>query len=152
MPAVLENFHVLSMPAYWILCLLPHAYAIHLGSGGKALRWDNRNPRGSAIKNNMKSRLSPEVFAQYERAEAASANAFENMPLYYGAVIIGKMAGLDKQILDKFALSFLLARTAHSLSYVFISNQKYTYLRTLLYFCSSGLCINVYLKAARTMK
>ncbi|KAF2667930.1 hypothetical protein BT63DRAFT_305375 [Microthyrium microscopicum] len=146
-----ENFHILSIPFYWGLAILPHGYAIHLATGGNALKWDNRNPRTTNHRANVKSRLSPENFALYERAEAASANAFENLPIFASAVIIGRMAGLSKTVLDDFAMKFLLARAGHSLSYLLINNSRLAAIRTVFYFYSIGLCIRVMVKAAKTL-
>jgi uncharacterized MAPEG superfamily protein len=144
-----ENFSILSIPAYYALAFLPHAYAIRVATRGQPWKWDNRNPRSSALKSDLRSNLDPTTYALYERAEAASSNAYENMPLFTAAIILGHVTGLDKKYLDKFALRFLLVRAGHTLSYVATRRQSFTFLRTILYTWSVALCVRVLAKAAR---
>jgi uncharacterized MAPEG superfamily protein len=93
--------------------------------------------------------LDPATFALYERAEAASSNAYENMPLFTAAIILGHVVGLDKKYLDRFALQFLLVRAGHTLSYVATSRQRWTFVRTIMYMWSVALCMRVLAKAAK---
>jgi uncharacterized MAPEG superfamily protein len=79
------------------------------------MRWDNRNPRSTEIKANVKSRLPPAVWEKYQRAESASSNAYENFPFYAAAIIVGCLAGLGQETMNKFAVSFLFARAGHTL-------------------------------------
>jgi uncharacterized MAPEG superfamily protein len=144
-----ENFSILSIPVYYAFSFLPHAYAIRVATQGRAWKWDNRNPRSSALKADLRSKLDQKTFALYERAEAASSNAYENMPLFTAAVLIGHVMRLDKKYLNNFALQFLLVRAAHTISYVSTSKQKWTFLRTFLYIWSVGLCIRVIVRAAK---
>jgi uncharacterized MAPEG superfamily protein len=147
--ALPENFSILSIPAYYALSFLPHAYAIRVATRGQPWKWDNRNPRSSALKSDLRSKLDPNTFALYERAEAASNNAYENMPLFTAAVILGHVVGLDKKYLDNFALQFLLVRAGHTLSYVATRRQRWSFLRTIFYLWSVALCVRVLVKAAR---
>ena len=144
-----QNFSVLSIPAYYALSFLPHAYAVLVATRGQPWKWDNRNPRSSALKADLRSKLDPNTFALYERAEAASSNAYENMPLFTAAIIMGHVMGLDKKHLDSFALQFLLVRAGHTLSYVSTRRQRWTPLRTVLYIWSVALCVRVLVKAAK---
>jgi uncharacterized MAPEG superfamily protein len=147
--ALPENFSILSIPAYYILSFLPHAYAIRVATRNQPWRWDNRNPRSSALKADLRAKLDPATFALYERAEAASSNAYENMPLFTAAVILGHVVGLDRKYLDRFALQFLLVRTAHTVSYMATKRQRWSFLRTVFYFWSVALCVRVLAKAAK---
>jgi uncharacterized MAPEG superfamily protein len=147
--ALPENFSILSIPAYYALSVLPHGYAIRVATRGQPWKWDNRNPRSSALKSDLRSKLDPNTFSLYERAEAASSNAYENMPLFTAAVILGHVVGLDKKYLDNFALQFLLVRAGHSLSYVATRRQRWSFLRTMFYVWSVALCVRVLFKAAK---
>ena len=146
-----DNFSVLAIPGYYGLSFLPHAYALHVATGGQPAKWDNRNPRAVNLKSKLQAKLPPQVYSLYERAEAASANCYENMPLFYSAVVMGHIAGLDKAFLNNFAFRFLLLRSAYILSYVGISNQKYTPLRTVLYFWSTAICIRALIASAKKL-
>ena len=64
-----RNISVLSLPIYYILSIIPHAYAIYTASGGNVVKWDNRNPRAGGMKDDLRKRLGDEIYAKYERAE-----------------------------------------------------------------------------------
>jgi uncharacterized MAPEG superfamily protein len=149
-----HNLSILSIPAYYVLSLLPHAYAIAIGSRGNPVKWDNRNPRGASQKAHLKSTLSPAAFSKFERAEAAHANALENVPMFASAVIIGNVAGLQQEGLhglNGFAGLWLGLRAAHTLSYVLIDDKRASYIRTALWVASIGLCFRVFGEAAKAL-
>jgi uncharacterized MAPEG superfamily protein len=57
--------------------------------------WNNANPRGQDTNSAYKKSVPADVFAAYERAEAAHKNLLENAPLFVGAVLAGCYAGVD---------------------------------------------------------
>jgi uncharacterized MAPEG superfamily protein len=146
-----SNFSVLAIPGYYLLSFLPHAYALNVATGGRPVKWDNRNPRAANLKSNLQSKLPPAIYALYERGEAASANCYENMPIFYSAIVMGHIAGLDKESLNSFAFRYLLIRVAYVLSYVGIANQKFTPIRTILYFWSTAICIKSLITSAKKL-
>ncbi|RDW66758.1 hypothetical protein BP5796_09507 [Coleophoma crateriformis] len=87
----MSNYSVYAIPAYFVLTLFPHQYALYTISRaqkkGFAI-YDNRNPRGSWTEN-LKASVPADVFATYERAEAAHKNGYESFPLICTAVILG---------------------------------------------------------------
>lgn len=88
------NPSILAIPAFYILSVFPHSYALYAATQGKLSNWDNRNPRSTDMKAKLKDRLDAETYAKYERAEACHANGMENLPLFATAVVLGNMAGL----------------------------------------------------------
>jgi uncharacterized MAPEG superfamily protein len=52
------------------------------------------------------------------RANAAQANLFESLPLFFAAVIIAQMKGAPQATLDLLALGFVVARIAYLICYV----------------------------------
>jgi hypothetical protein len=58
------NPSILAIPAYYILSVLPHSYAINVATQGELSKWDNRNPRSSIMKSKLKERLPVETFAK----------------------------------------------------------------------------------------
>jgi hypothetical protein len=72
-----HNLSILAIPAYYILSLLPHGYALNVATQGQLIKWDNRNPRSSDLKAKLKERLPAKEFAKYERLEACHANGME---------------------------------------------------------------------------
>ena len=79
MPGLLDTYNpsLLAIPAYYIMSVLPHSYAISVASQGDLKSWDNRNPRSSTMKAKLKERLDAETYAKYERLEACHANGME---------------------------------------------------------------------------
>jgi uncharacterized MAPEG superfamily protein len=52
------------------------------------------------------------------RANAAQANLFESLPLFFAAVIIAQMKGAPQATIDLLALGFVVARIAYLICYV----------------------------------
>jgi uncharacterized MAPEG superfamily protein len=150
--ALPNNFSIIAIPVYYVLALLPHAHALRVATLGKPEKWDNRNPRSVTLKADLRAKLPAEIFAQYERCEAASANCYENMPVFGLAILAGHVAKVDKAVIDQFAFRFLLVRTAYVWSYMTTSSQKWSYVRTVLYFYSIYQCFKMYARAAKALQ
>jgi uncharacterized MAPEG superfamily protein len=52
------------------------------------------------------------------RANAAQANLFESLPLFFAAVIIASIANAPQAKLDLLAIGFVIARVAYLICYV----------------------------------
>lgn len=52
------------------------------------------------------------------RANAAQANLFESLPLFFAAVIIASITNAPQERIDLLALSFLAARIAYLVCYI----------------------------------
>jgi uncharacterized MAPEG superfamily protein len=146
-----SNFSIYALPAYYVLSLVAHSYALHIATNGRPLTWDNRNPRAAGLRARLQAQLPAEAFAAYERAEAASSNCYENMPLFFGAIILGHVAGLERNYLNQVALRYLLVRTVYVVSYVQISKVEWSVVRTGLYFWGVFICFQAIFAAAREM-
>ncbi|KAF2034920.1 hypothetical protein EK21DRAFT_107550 [Setomelanomma holmii] len=156
MPSFLDTYNpsILAIPAYYILSLLPHSYAINVASQGQLKKWDNRNPRSSDMKAKLKERLPAETFAKYERLEACHANGMENLPLFATAVVLGNLAGLKKQGLDGlngFAALFLAIRVVYTGVYATHQTQGPTAIRGGLWMAGVALCLRTIFRAARAL-
>ncbi|KAJ4323056.1 hypothetical protein N0V94_002080 [Neodidymelliopsis sp. IMI 364377] len=144
------NPSVLAIPAYFVLSMIPHGWAINVASQGKIGTWDNRNPRNTDMKAKLKARLPAETYAKYERLEACHANSMESMPLFTTAIILGNVAGM-KEDLTKFAAYFLTVRFAYMIVYATHTTQGPTALRTGLWYASFALCFRTLFQAAKAM-
>jgi uncharacterized MAPEG superfamily protein len=155
-PSILNTYNpsILAIPAYYILAVVPHAYAVNIATQGKPSKWDNRNPRSSSLRAKLRTRLDSATFAQYERAEACHANWMENLPLFSAAIILGNVAGLKKEGwggLTAFAGMLLAVRMAYTGVYLTHTTQRVTLVRSLLYNVSVGLCFRVFFMAAKKL-
>jgi len=70
------------------------------------------------------------------RANAAQANLFESLPLFFAAVIIAAIAGAPQARIDLLALGFVAARIAYLICY--IANWPTT--RTIVW-CVGFVCV-----------
>jgi len=52
------------------------------------------------------------------RANAAQANLFESLPLFFAAVVIASMANAPQNRIDLLAIGFVVARIAYLICYV----------------------------------
>jgi uncharacterized MAPEG superfamily protein len=153
MPTLLDthNPSILAIPAYYILSVLPHTYALHVATQGKVLEWDNRNPRSTDMRAKLKTRLGPETYARYERLESCHANGMENMPLFVAAVVLGNLGGLPRDAMARFAASFLAVRVAYTVVYAQHSTQGPTVVRSLLWATGVTLCFRTIFAAAKAL-
>ncbi|KAF2745411.1 hypothetical protein M011DRAFT_469470 [Sporormia fimetaria CBS 119925] len=148
------NPSILAIPAVHILSILPHSYALSVATNGRLSEWDNRNPRSSDLKSQIKSRLSPERYAFWERLEACHANGMENLPVFAAAVILGNMAGLKKDGwggMTGFAGMFLAIRAAYTAVYLNHTTQGPTWIRSGLWAAGVGLCVRIFVKSAKAL-
>ncbi|KAH7080442.1 hypothetical protein BKA63DRAFT_488201 [Paraphoma chrysanthemicola] len=156
MPSFLDTYNpsILAIPAYYILSVLPHSYAINVASQGQLTKWDNRNPRSTDLKAKLKERLPAAEFAKYERLEACHANGMENLPLFATAVVLGNLAGLKKQGLDGlngFAAMYLAIRVLYTGVYATHETQGLTAARSGLWMAGFALCFRTIFQAARAL-
>lgn len=145
------DLSVLSIPAYFILAMIPHGWAISVASQGKINTWDNRNPRNTDLKVKLKARLPAEIYAKYERLEACHANSMESFPLFTAAVVLGNIAGLKEDEMTSFAAYFLAFRVAYMLVYATHKTQGPTALRTGIWYVGVGLCFKMIIQAAKAL-
>jgi uncharacterized MAPEG superfamily protein len=124
-------------------------------TNGNLLKWDNRNPRSTTLKSSLQSSLPEDQFARYERAEAASANAMENVPLFASAVIVGNLAGLKKDGFDglnAFVATWFGLRIAHTASYIWLADRKeLSLVRSGLWISTLVVSFRVFWKAAKAL-
>jgi uncharacterized MAPEG superfamily protein len=153
MPSFLDthNPSILAIPAYYILSVLPHSYALHVATQGKLSTWDNRNPRSSDMRAKLRERLGPETYARYERLESCHANGMENMPLFATAVVLGNLGGLPRAFMSRFVASFLAVRVAYTLVYAQHTTQGPTVVRSTLWIAGVALCFRTIFKAAAAL-
>ncbi|TVY33125.1 hypothetical protein LOCC1_G008528 [Lachnellula occidentalis] len=147
MTSSLPNLSLYAIPAYWLLCLVPHNYAIAIISRANNGHWDNTNPRSTLWASKLKSSTPATTFARYERAEAAMKNGFENLPIFIGAILAGNMARLDSGTMNGFVASYLAMRVVYTVVYVAVTRNSWSFARTAVWGVSTLLCMGVYVKS-----
>lgn len=145
------NLSILSIPAFIFMALFPRFWSIRIATNGDMQRWDNRNPRSTTLRANLKKTLDASTFRAFERAESAHANAMENIPIFTTAVVLGNMAKLPLggwDGMNAFAAAYLVVRALHMYAYIVTDRQSYSFFRGPLFILSIALCVNIMVKAA----
>ncbi|KAI5247798.1 hypothetical protein E4T47_05362 [Aureobasidium subglaciale] len=147
----MPDFALLAIPAFTILAVVPHAYA--LSTVKKHTQWSNANGRGEGNVQHVKKALPPAVFATYERAEAAHKNSMENLPLFIGTILSGVLAEKVTRTdvgNAQFAAVFLGLRILYTLLYnqINTSSEQASHARSLTWTATVVLCFYQFYKAA----
>ena len=141
------NLSFFAVPVYWLLTMLPHTYAVLIARSANNGRWNNASPRSSTWDETLRKSTPKEIYARYERGEAAHKNGMENLPLFVGAILAGNFAKLETRTLNLFVVLFLLIRILYTIFYVSISSHRLSYLRSTTWFMGAVLCMGIFVKA-----
>lgn len=146
------NLALMSIPAYYILASVPHAYAAYLSTKGNMAKYDNRNPHSANNIDKIKRSLSASEYAAWERAKRCHQNHLENMPLFVAAVFAGLMAersaGQGSVGLDMFVMGWMGMRVVYTANYIVTESASWSYLRSLMYMAGTSWAFTVIGKAA----
>ena len=142
----MANFSLFAIPVYWLLCLLPHSYAVLIMQMATNWRWDNSNPRSSKWDATMRESTPAEVYARYERAEAAHKNGMESLPIFVGAVLAGNISNLDSSDLNNFVVAYLCLRVVYTVVYISVSSPLLSIFRDAIWIVSSSMCSNIFFR------
>ena len=133
------NASIFALPVYWLLAMAPHFAALNvLGPA-----YNNANPRSIEAQDEALKTLGETKFGLYERLEGTHKNAFENMPLFFAAVIVGNLAKLDAAQLNGIVWGYIASRLLYTILYASTSQGRASYARTLVFL--SGVAMNHYL-------
>ncbi|KAJ4374295.1 hypothetical protein N0V83_003036 [Neocucurbitaria cava] len=120
-------------------------------------KWNNHNPRSTETDERYRKGVPAEVYAKYERAEAAHKNGLgkeprlQNAPFFVGAVLAGNYAGLNSSTLNLITGAYLGLRVLYNVLYINTTTQKASYLRTFTWLSSTILLIGTYIKAGNIL-
>lgn len=86
------------------------------------------------------------------RCEAATANGFEQMPLFIGAVLAANQAAVPAPTLNLLAGGWLASRVIYNVTYVYLQdNRKFAPLRSIVFITSLACWATLYIKAGLAM-
>ncbi|MCJ1431158.1 hypothetical protein MMC27_000509 [Xylographa pallens] len=150
-PTMSTNYSIYAIPAFWLLALLPHNYAIYTITAANNGQWDNSNPRSSTWDKKLQAAVPAACFRRYERAEAAHKNGMENLALFATAVVLGNMAALEAGTLNTVAGAVLALRALYTIVYVTVGDSRKSYARTGIWAASVGCCFYLIVKAGNVL-
>ncbi|KAI1186405.1 hypothetical protein F5B17DRAFT_403847 [Nemania serpens] len=143
-----HNISYFTLPVAFIAALWPRSYSAFQGPGKKY--FDPTNPRTFAARLE-KADLDKEVVARLLRAESASANGFEGLPLFAAAVVAGNNAGLSTLTLNLLTVGYIASRALYNYIYIFVGgNRQLAGLRTPVWFAGIGSIMTLFVKAGLT--
>ncbi|KAF2198949.1 hypothetical protein GQ43DRAFT_377403 [Delitschia confertaspora ATCC 74209] len=142
------NYSLFGVPVYWLYALAPHMYGVNIIKKARNGKWDNTNPRGGNAASDIQKSVPKDVFARYERCEGAHKNSMENAPFFMCAMLVGNVVGLPANTMNTAAAAYMGLRIAHTLLYINVTSQKYSYLRTLVYTISTIVLQRLFFQAA----
>jgi uncharacterized MAPEG superfamily protein len=142
------NYHLLAIPAQWVLSLVPHVYALQLIKGATNGRWNNANPKGTSWATELQRSVPSDVLAKFERGEAAHRNGLENLPIFAAAILAAHVAGVDHDLISAHAAVFLGLRVVYTLIYVNVAKGTASFARTGVWLSSVLVCFSLFGKAA----
>ena len=145
------NYSIYAIPAYWFLALIPHAFGVQRIKKANNGRWNNANPKSTAYHATMEKSVPAEVFATYERSEAAHKNAMENLPLFATAVILGNMAKLPANTLNTVVGAYLGLRVAYTFAYINTTSQRLSFVRTGIWAASVSSLIYLLVRSGNVL-
>jgi uncharacterized MAPEG superfamily protein len=145
------NYSFYTIPAAWLLSILPHSYAIMLYSRTTHKRFDNRHPRSLTSKLEGDQSIDKATKERIIRAEGAQQNGFENLPFYAAAVTAGNFAGLAPQTMNMLSGAYLAIRTIYNLVYINGDTAALAGARTTIYTIGVGLVCTIFVMAGNAM-
>ncbi|KAF1964017.1 hypothetical protein BU23DRAFT_562309 [Bimuria novae-zelandiae CBS 107.79] len=158
------NYPLLSIPAYYVVSLVPHMYAMNI-LGANGYKPNNANPRASLAPANVQGKVPEDVFKRYQRAENAQSNNHEQMPLFAAAVLaslfaeriatpaikIGGTSDIDPTGLATYIGLFFAVRAAYNVAYITIADHSKSFIRSGLWSVGAGLSIYQLFKVAQVL-
>ncbi|KAI1364518.1 hypothetical protein F5Y08DRAFT_306560 [Xylaria arbuscula] len=140
-----KNISYFTIPVALLAALWPRSQSAFKEPGQKY--FDPANPRTFASRLE-KSDLDKETVAKILRAEAATANGMEGLPVFAAAVVAGNTAGLSPLVLNGLSLGYIASRIVYNYVYIFLGeNRKLAGLRTPIWFVGIGQALALFVKA-----
>lgn len=151
-PLQQTNLSLYTLPASWLLCLLPRLYAAYLYTTTTSKSLDLVLPRALAARATADQALDSSTRDRIVRAEAAQANGLENVGYFAAAVVAGNMAGLGKGLLNALSFGYLVSRGVYNWIYVVGGTKGLALVRTGLFFGGQGLVFALFVLAGNRMR
>ncbi|KAK3984624.1 hypothetical protein QBC44DRAFT_10377 [Cladorrhinum sp. PSN332] len=88
-------------------------------------------------------KLTKKQLNMLQRCESASANSVENYTFFVGAIGFATLAGVERTLINRWALAYTVARVAYGAAYIFIENRKTAALRGLFWWVGNVSCFGL---------
>ncbi|KAJ4424995.1 hypothetical protein N0V82_000277 [Gnomoniopsis sp. IMI 355080] len=133
-----------SVPAALLLAFLPSGYK--MATAGKHA--DTAMPRRVLANLEKDPSIDKQMVLRLQRADAASANAFETIGLYAGGIAAAGAAGVPASTLNYLGVGYVASRLVYNVVYVFLQdNRKFAPVRSLVWNVGLGVIVTLWIKA-----
>ncbi|KAK1769234.1 hypothetical protein QBC33DRAFT_557284 [Phialemonium atrogriseum] len=140
------NLSYYSVPAAFVLLVLPHAYAVR--AAGR--NYDLAQPRRTDENLAKDESLDKVTVRRIQRARAAAANGLETIGLYAAAIVAANTQGVPTRKLNLLSLGYLASRVVYNFVYVVVQdNRKTAAARPLTWGAGIAVIMSLFLSAAR---
>lgn len=146
------NVSLYTLPAGWVLCLLPRFYAAYLYTSTTSKPLDLILPRALAARAAADQALDSATRDRIVRAEAAQANGLENVGYFAAAVVAANVAGLSKSSLNALSIGYLVSRGVYNWTYVVGATKKMALVRTAVFLGGQGMLFALFIMAGNRMR
>ncbi|TGO50620.1 hypothetical protein BOTNAR_0386g00060 [Botryotinia narcissicola] len=96
-------------------------------------------------------KLTKRQLDRIKRVQSASSNSIEHFAFFLGCIILAQQARHPVQTINKFGLSYNLARIGYGFAYTFMETRNTSVLRTAFWWWSNVSCIDILLKAGKAL-
>ncbi|MCJ1399154.1 hypothetical protein MMC11_002356 [Xylographa trunciseda] len=147
-----RNFSLYTIPAAWLLALLPHAYATQLYDAKSTHKFDITQPRSLTAKVAADQTIDTATKNRVIRAEGAQQNGFENVGLFAAAVVAGNVAGIDHWWLNALSGGYIVSRVVYNVIYIENETAGAGTARTGVFLSGVGLCMALFVMAGNRLR
>lgn len=95
--------------------------------------------------------MSSAQFGQYQRAEAAQQNGFENLGLYAAAIVAANAAHLPASTVNNASAIYLASRVVYNLLYINTENLAISNLRSVTFLVGIATCMTLFVKSGNAL-
>ncbi|KAJ9639601.1 hypothetical protein H2204_003671 [Knufia peltigerae] len=139
------NLSYYTVPAAWVVSLIPHFYAIaRYDRVSKAGKFDRVNPRLFVASVEDNKTIESSLKRKIIRAEGAQLNGFENLGFFAGAVVAANTTGVDVWWLNVLSMAYVFNRALYNIVYI---KGVAGPVRGLPYYAAVACAITLYIKA-----
>ncbi|EHK15434.1 uncharacterized protein TRIVIDRAFT_74594 [Trichoderma virens Gv29-8] len=143
-----KNYSLFTVPAAFLLCMLPGAFAYSLA--GKS--FDPANPRQFRATILADEKLEKIQQQRIIRAQSAQENGFETIGLYASGVLAANYAGVDVRMLNLLTFGYLASRVAYIFAYIVLcQNRKLAPVRSLCWAAGSAILVSLWVMAGQNV-
>ncbi|PWN35446.1 uncharacterized protein FA14DRAFT_160590 [Meira miltonrushii] len=149
------NMAIGSLPLTLLLAAIPHWHTIYIAESKKVQGgWANENPRAWVARLNSKAASGKKLTETEEyilRGQSAQQNGFEWFPVWAAAVILGTLAKLPKEQMDRYTVIHIAARIIYYYLYLAMGKRGGSYLRTAIFQVSIFPAVAIFFQSARAL-